>query len=244
VVAKGFTRKEPDAPKEHTGALQKWSYSQWSDYEKCPRKVFFKQVAKAPEVGDRKALERGIAAHTNCENAVVTKDLNWLVQPVPGKPTKLHTWENRFVELIKEGAGAEIPLALAKGWVKTTWFAANAWLRAKLDADTHRRLIDYKTGRKYPEHAYQGDLYATVKMASEPDIQEVDVEFWYIDDDGSVDKSISRWKFYREGHEARIRAWEHRIAAMMNDDIFPARPGQHCGWCGFSGKKGGPCDAG
>jgi hypothetical protein len=247
-VAKGFARKEPDVPREHTGALLKWSYSTWSSYEKCPRSVWFKQIQKVPEVGDRKALDRGIAAHTNCENAVITRDMNHLIQPVPGKPTKLHTWQDRFIDLIRDGtAQAEQPLALAKGWLKTGWFASNAWLRGKLDARKAWKVIDYKTGKVYPEHAFQADLYASMVIADTPpppEVEEIEVDFWYIDEDGTVDKSVVTRKFRVADQEQRILAWEHRIAAMLNDDIFPARVGMHCNWCGFSGRKGGPCDVG
>lgn len=244
-MAKGFASKIYVPPPKGTGTLTRWSYSTWSSYEKCPHSVFLKQVERAPEVGDRAALDRGIAVHKILEDIVKgDKPIEALNETTPGKPTKLPTWKPLVEMLLSEGATAEDSLSYTQEWKPTTWNAPDVWLRGKLDARLAGKVIDYKTGRQYPEHAYQADLYATMEFASNPSLTEVEVSFWYLDEEADRGKAQLNTTFSVAQQASRIAAWEHRTSAMLNDTVFPKRPGMHCRWCGFAKSRGGVCDAG
>jgi len=227
------------------GLLARWSYSQWSSYEKCPAMVKYRQIDKLPEIGPREALDRGNHIHRVLEDVVRCKaPLETMYDPVPGKPSKLPTWVPEVETLLREGATAEDSISLTQSWTETTWLANDAWLRAKLDVRLKPKVIDYKTGRAYPEHVYQADLYATMEYAIGCQAPEIPVEFWYLDQPADGKNAKKVWYFKKEDQPQRVLAWEHRIEAMMNDTLFPKRPGMHCAWCGYAGSKGGPCEAG
>jgi hypothetical protein len=245
-VAKTFVSKIVVPPPRGQGMLTRWSYSTWSSYEKCPYQVFLKQVERAPEVGDRSALERGIAVHKILEDIVNgTKSIDALNEETPGKPTKLPTWKAEVETLLDAGATAEDSFALSQSWTPTTWNAPDVWLRGKLDARALPKIIDYKTGQVYPDHVYQAELYAVAEFARGAQHEEIAVEFWYLDNDAEKSKNAKKtWTFKLEDQPQRIAAWEHRTEAMLNDTVFPKRPGMHCKWCGYAKSRGGTCEAG
>jgi CRISPR/Cas system-associated exonuclease Cas4 (RecB family) len=35
--------------------------------------------------------------------------------------------------------------------------------------------------------------------------------------------------------------WRGRVDLMQSDSLCAPKPGQHCNWCDYSKKKGGPC---
>jgi len=247
-MAKGFASKIVAPPPKGEGLLTKWSYSTYSSYEQCPKKVWFKQIEKEPEKGDRLALDRGIAVHKICEDILRGDTSARVYDPTPGKPTKLPTWAVELDTLKAEDALPEEPISLRQDWTPTEWFANDAWLRGKVDAIAGNRIIDFKTGRAYPDHVYQADIYATMAFcvgAGNPLAPSaIQVEFWYFDVAADEPEAKKSWTFYRDDNAQRIKAWEHKVTPMLNDTIFPTKPGRHCAWCGFAKSKGGPCDAG
>lgn len=241
-MAKGFASKIPPIKNDDVGLLVKWSYSQWSDYEKCPAKVKYKQIMKYPEP-PAPALARGVTAHKIPEDIINGVPYEDAVKnnPVPGKPCYIASWAPKIIELRDQKASPEAPYAVNREWGTESWFSPRAWLRGKLDARVPGKIIDFKTGQRYAEHAYQADLYATLEFATTPNPPEkVVVEFWYFDEPYS-EEALKTYTFEAAKQADRIAGWEHRVSAMMNDTIFPHRPGNHCRWCSFSNSKGGPC---
>ena len=257
-MAKGFVKKEQPVnfvSKKDAGLLTSWSYSQWSSYETCPARVKYDKIDRVAQVRkDDDALARGIAIHTNCEQALLTGDMGHLDLPVPGKPTKVGRWKDHFLDLYDNGAKPELKITLSREWKLTEWFASNAWLRAKLDAPVtdpnnskHAEIIDFKSGKPYSDHVYQGDLYSTMGFELPEGYETIGVQMWYIDMEPTDAKAITNFQnrvWRREDQPSYIAGWEHRVESMMNDTIFPHRPGVHCRWCGHSGKKGGVCPKG
>jgi hypothetical protein len=234
----------PEAPLPK-GLLMQWSYSQYSTYEQCPAKIKYQKIDRVPEQGDRAALERGIAVHAVLEDIVKgKKSIDALFTDTPGKPTKLPTWKSEVITLLAEGAVAEGEYSFTQSWTPTQWFAPDAWVRGKLDAQYGNTIIDYKTGKRYPEHVNQANLYAAFEFAKHPELTEINVEFWYVDQPREHPDAKKVWMFKQEDQAQRINMWNHKVSAMMHDTIFPHRPGRHCAWCGFAKSKGGPCDLG
>jgi hypothetical protein len=142
--------------------------------------------------------------------------------------------------------------ALTKKWTPTTWKSRTVWLRGKCDVHLYDKdekeliIIDFKTGRMYPDHKGQGELYAAMGTGFYPDLEHVHVEFWYLDQ-GSVGESPFN---YNRPEVDRLKArWIARGHAMMEEKDFNPRPTkQSCKWCPFRSDKQlpngepGPCD--
>ena len=212
-----------------------WSYSRWSVYDKCPFQAKCKFVDKLPEPQKNWAADRGVILHKKAEH--------YVKGDIRGMPKELRTFGAEIRELKKLCATTEEDLAVMRNWKPTTYDDwNNVWCRGNadvtLDDDTMSTVIDYKTGKIYEEaHKEQGSLMATLKMCHAPDVQTVDVEFWYFDQE-----DVLNWAYSRDDLPKLIKKWEARAIKMIRDKTFKATPSDTaCRWCNFSRDKGGPC---
>jgi hypothetical protein len=221
--------------------LTAFSYSRLSDYEECPRRAKFKHIEKLKEPTGP-ALERGKAIHSEAERYV--RGL------LPTLPPSLARFPDEFAALLKIGksVAVEQQLAVNARWQQCDWFGSDAWLRVVVDAYYREQaadggpdrivMIDYKTGRVYPDKVDQLDLYGLVALALNPDVERIESAFWYLDAGEILDQVLLR----SEAEPVRKR-WVKRVAPLLADTTFAPTPGDGCRWChfGMSGKaKGGP----
>jgi hypothetical protein len=211
-----------------------WSFSRLTDYEDCPRRAKFKHLDKYAEPGGP-ALERGSKIHKDCEAFVRGR----LVE----LPPSLARFPEEFAELrkIAKDVAVEQQLAVDADWRPCDWFGPQAWLRVVVDA-SHRSaetevstivMVDYKTGKIYPDKVDQLDLYGLVGLAYHPDIKRVDGAFWYLDQGEIINRSL-----LRGAEETRCRkVWAKRVKPMLADSTFAPTPGDGCRWC-FFGQNG------
>jgi hypothetical protein len=101
---------------------------------------------------------------------------------------------------------------------------------------------DFKTGREYPGHKDQLELYAIKGMIIYPGVEKVDVAAIYIDQAcrGKEDR------YLRTSLPKLIEKWNGWATTMMEDRVWDPTPSEDaCKYCDFNKKrKGGPCDAG
>ena len=78
--------------------------------------------------------------------------------------------------------------AFTKDWQITGWLSDDAWCRMKLDCmvihGTEAVVIDYKTGKRYGNeisHMIQAQLYQVAAFLRYPQLEHVEVEYWYTD---------------------------------------------------------------
>lgn len=201
--------------------IKSWSYSQLSSYEQCPHQHMYKRIIKLPEPPSY-ALTNGVRIHQLAEDYLTGKLIEL--------PDELARFNNEFNNLKAAGAQAELAQTYDVNWKLITsenaWDCDEAWLRLKIDAAIPGLLIDFKTGKQYPEHKKQGQLYADAAMMNDGSIDEIDVEFWYLNS-GKVVSHV----FNREGLDARIKEWKHKVLAMHNDDTFTPRQHEWCKYC-------------
>jgi hypothetical protein len=216
--------------------LTAWSYSRWKDHRWCPRRCKFKYIDKLPDPSGP-AAERGSAVHKAAEEFL------------QGKLTK-----NPFVEFgpfkreldklkARTAITAEEQWAFTASWGTTGWFDPDAWCRMGIDAHfilpkkNAMVIVDFKTGKVRDENLNQLGLYALGAFTRNPDLDEVHLEFWYLD--AQVDQYVNYKK-----HEFPLlkEEWELRVAEMLNDTLFAMKPGPQCRWCTFRKANGGPCD--
>lgn len=222
--------------------LTAWSYSRWKTYDTCPLQAKYKFIDKLPEPASA-AMERGSHIHDTIAAYLrgdLPEEAHYGTAPIPG-----WTYFGRlFNELRRLEPLVEQEWGFTKKWGVTGWFGSDTWFRSKLDAgvvygDGTVDVIDLKTGKPYKDHAQQAELYAISIFRRYPETSHVTVRFWYID---TGEESVFR--FSRDMIPPLLKAWTARAERMLNDRLFPPKPGQHCRWCPFAKAKGGPCKYG
>jgi len=96
----------------------------------------------------------------------------------------------------------------------------------------HAVVIDYKTGRKNGnevKHAEQGQLYQLATFLRYPNLEYIDVEFWYTDQD-----DITHMHYRRDQGLRYLRGFDARGKALTTAVDFPAKPNIfNCRWCPY-----------
>ena len=230
-----MSAKKISTVSRNADALLPWSYSKVSAYEKCPRVAFHRYIEKRREARSD-ALERGDRVHKDLEawarGGFKKLAPAWKAFQREAKQRKLHEQVGVIVEEMWSFNAKLEPVA---------YRSPEEWLRVKCDLAVPALdlIIDHKTGKQYPEHRDQGEIYGAGYLARHPKSKGVDVEFWYVDQGVSAGMTVLRAEL------PRILARAHeRVAEMIEDVEFKPKPSRLCGWCGFSRTKGGPCKEG
>lgn len=218
-----------------------WSYSALSQFEKCPKQYEFARVQRLPQPPSA-ALERGNKVHAQLERALRSDASE------AGVP------EVSLIEYVAD-LKAKRPIVEEMWHFDREWrfvgteFTPRSWLLVKMDAYVPRvagkkarpaLVVDWKTGRQYPEHETQGELYSLAALAKDGG-ESVDVDMVYVDQ-----AHIEKWTVTL-GDTALEEAqgeWGERARTMLGTREYRATPGKACNWCPFSGRKKGPCRAG
>lgn len=218
-----------------------WSYSRWKDHCKCPKLAYFKHVQKLKEP-ENQAMIGGNVMHKAAEDFVIGKTIVLAAT--------LKKFEHEFNDLRAKKAMNEQEWAFDKDWKKVGWFDSSAWCRIKMDThyleyllnseegeyETRVTVIDYKSGKEYPDHEEQRSLYALGAMLMYPDAAIITVHHWYMDT-GAEATSV-----YVGGQvEALKRAWGQRVTPMLKDTRFNERVTNACNYCFFRKSNNGPC---
>lgn len=221
--------------------IKTWSFSRWKDFEQCKFRAYLKYVQKVPEP-DRPlppgvtehAIDRGSRIHECSE-----KFIRGGVELIPELETYREELE-KLKELYSAGKVAvEEEWAMDTAWEPCAWGSETTWLRLKLDAFAIRApgkavVIDIKTGRKSGneiKHAEQGQLYQLVAFMRNPEIQQIDVEFWYTDKD-----EMSHMKFTRTQGMRFFKSFDDKGKIITSCTEFPPSPSIFtCRWCPYNG---------
>jgi PD-(D/E)XK nuclease superfamily len=220
----------------------RWSYSAWSAFKTC-RYMFGKGYYEGVRGPQGPAAARGEHIHKLSEG-LLRGDITG------GVPKPLKRLEQHYKAFIPYAKGR---LVVEEFWgVTEKWKKAgkdDTWCVMKMDAattptkkDPVLTLVDLKTGREYPGHQDQGELYAVIGHALYPKIEEAHAEFWYAD--YTTDKPVSSWTYSREQLEELRKVWHERGRQMFSETEFQKTPSQDgCKWCHLRSDKGGPCSA-
>lgn len=219
----------------HTDNLSAWSFSRYNDYQRCPAFFKYKHIDKLP-VPDHPAMARGKEIHE--------KAAGFLQGTLNELPEELSWFDDMMIELRGMDPIVEQQWGFDRKWQPTGWFANDTWLRVVLDAgvvydDNTGVVVDHKTGKKYGDNQEQMELFALAFMQRYPQTREVETRLWYLD---SGDEEIA--EFTADQKRELREKWEKRIAPMMGDKTFAARPNSFCKICPFSASNSGPCQFG
>lgn len=210
----------------------RWSYSSISTYESCPRKWYYSYVENMPYKASA-AMERGTRLHSYCED--------WMNGKIPVIPWELTKVSLRLQDFKTKGGIAEQTWTLDQNWVPQD----PAWVKAIVDlhwvADDVLHLRDYKSGREYPDHREQLELYAVIGMIVYPHVKRAEYAALYLDTaHESNEGSVLRGAML----DSKRESWHNRAIKIFEDDTYDPKPGGGCKWCDYSIKKGGPCKDG
>jgi RecB family exonuclease len=215
------------------------SYSSISLFRRCPAAWKFNYVDGIPsKVGE--AANRGSRLHACAEKffagALTPEQLPvdfWRVRP--------------WMEIVR----TQKPTPEYRVWLSFDWEATDeqgtngpAVLLCIFDVlcihGPDAAVFDLKTGRVYPEHAEQLELYAAAVLSAFPNVETARVGAVYIDS-GEL---LHERSYARAELPALQRAWDERRAAIMAETEFAPTPGLACRFCSYAQSKGGPCRAG
>lgn len=209
--------------------LKDWSYSRYSTWKKCPRKLLFSMTIEGEKV-TTPAMDRGTDKHSEIENFLLgTGDLS----------ADLEYYREFLTHLKGSGAVPEMPIAIDANWKMTGWKSNTRWWRGVLDCvvetDDYTCIYDWKTGNEYDDHREQREIYAAAYHSVFP-VKHIRVFHVYID------KKQNTTRLYDENDIEELKnLWVKRVEPMFNDKHFIPNPGFHCRFCQYRAEAGGPC---
>jgi hypothetical protein len=184
------------APPPSIPVLKKWSYSAWSLYKDVPYMLYAQEVLGIKREAGA-AADRGTQLHATLEQYL----LDGAGDPHPVGKGVIDTMRDEGYVLLPERK-----FMLDADWKETEKDSRK--LTAIMDVwgqtpDGRVKIVDWKTGKKYPlKHTQQGRLYAAV-AAQVCGIEECIVEFVYLDggkslvldlDKHHVDAAVRYWR--------------------------------------------------
>jgi RecB family exonuclease len=226
------------------GPVPVWSFSRLSNYEKCPHMVELAAIQKAPrpERDEHHPAERGTRIHTICEDYV------------SGKSAETCKEMGHFMEdfdvLRSEYDEGKVEVEGDWGfdidWAQTGWWDQDVWARIKLDAlrfydDKTALVIDYKTGKKFGnevKHTQQAQLYMVGSFMRYPELDMIETQFWYLDQNATLKKTYTRDKL-----SVYLKRFTERAMKLTAATKFPAKPSKmNCRFCDYGIENGtGAC---
>ena len=227
-----------------TGLSPTWSASRLDNYETCPRKLH--PDFKHTEREEHPAAARGTAIHDIAECYVKSEEGGIEEKSKPfvseWEAKILPKFQDRFDHLREQYADAKVECEGEWGfnidWETTGWMVDDTWARMKLDAlewqsETSAKVIDYKTGRKFGnemKHATQGMIYAIGTFMRFPELEFVEVSFWYLDHD---QESLQRYN--RDQAMQFLPRITDRATVLTSDTELRPNPSPYnCKWCDFN----------
>lgn len=233
--------KNADAAK----SLTAWSFSRLAVFRECRRQFKYKFIDKLPEQKGP-ALVRGDSVHKG-----IAKYLEGRSKVLPADGTNYGPLAAFYAAVRKQKPAVEMQVAVDRDWRRVDWFDRSAWLRVIFDVAFERKartvkgkavvMGDHKTGRVHPaKHGEQLEVYACVGPSLWPDAAEYHGEMYYVDHAMEPTEAV----FLAKDIPKLRKKWEKAAAPIFKATQYPAEPGQGCRWCAFSGRRGGPCDAG
>lgn len=209
-----------------------WSLSKLKTYEQCPRKFQYRYIQRLEEKTKSQAATRGTNNHKIIEEFILgnTKVL----------PEDLNFYQPWLSSLKETDAYPEHKVALTTEWKVTGWEDPDADLRSILDLKVVQpdriHVYDWKTGKIYPDHDDQKELYALTAFAEHPNVNVVISTHVYLDLNKNREKT-----YHRDEVPSTQKRWERRVRKMYAEEEFIPVPQFFCRYCPYSKAQGGPC---
>lgn len=230
--------------------FKSWSASRFNDYSACPKRAFYKHIAKLPEP-ESPQMARGTEIHKKAEDYV-----KGVIARIPAELKTMTDTLKMLRALRKKEPGkviVEDNWAFTPTWDITHWQDWNGCaVRIKLDfayaEDATLHIGDWKTGKfngfKLPEYMLQQELYALAGLLKYPAAERVAPKLYFTDADVIYPREGTddpEFVFTRKDEPRLIKLWDKRVKPMLNDTTFKEKPGDACRFCHYKKANGGPC---
>jgi len=211
------------------------SYTQWSTFHECSRRYSLRYVQKIEPAGPKhEAATRGTDLHNAVEQ--------YFAREVETLPPELLKYGQRFMGMRSQYEPIpELKFCVNKDWGVVDWDAEDGYLRGVIDLiflqnDKHIEVYEWKSGREWPDHVEQRNLYGFIALLLYPEHETCRVNNFYFDLNKEVDSLYTRSALlmYKD-------VWEQRLASLEAGPYIPS-PGFYCTWCPYSKDAGGPCE--
>lgn len=231
--------------------LHTWSFSRLQDFESCKFKAKLKYIDKIPE--PERPLPKGKKEHANDRGTRIHEAAEHFINGTrEDLISELITFQKEFEQLRALFSQGKVSLegewGVNKDWVPCAWDDPEIWARIKLDAfvqlnPTHAVVIDYKTGKKSGneiKHGEQTQLYQLATFLRYPELETIDTELWYTDQE-----EVTRTHFSRAQGLKFFTAFNNRGLNITQATEFPPNPNRFsCQWCPYSIRGTGDCEVG
>jgi hypothetical protein len=227
-----------------------WSHSRLNIFEQCKLRAKLAFIDKIPE--PPRPLPAGKTEHANDRGTRIHTAAELFVQGGVELIPELETFRAELTILRALYAVGKVSLegewAVDKDWLPCAWNSDTAWARIKLDAmvfltPKHGVVIDYKSGKRAGnevKHTEQGQLYQLAAFMRYPELEVIDVEFWYTDVD-----ELHHVQYTKRQGLRYLKGYTARGTAMVTADVFPPSPSIfNCKWCPYGPTGTGHCDKG
>lgn len=209
-----------------------WSLSRLRTFETCPAKYEYRYLQKIAQGEPSAAAARGSSIHKAIEVAVKTGgDL----------PEEAGHLVNSYINMQRMSGNKVYPeydLKLDHDWKMIV--AGPYWYHGILDlfvlGDKIANVDDWKSGKMYPSHDDDKEMYALAVFCAYPEVEEVVTQYHYMDLGKVVPKV-----FHRPMVEPAQERWTRRVHRMEQATEFIPKPQYGCRYCDYSKAKGGPC---
>lgn len=231
-------------------SIDAWSYSRLATFQQCKLRAKLAYVDRIPE--PPRPLPPGKTEHANDRGNRIHEAAELYVQGGIELIDELKFFDAELRELRALYKAGKVSLegewAFDKDWMPTNWRSVDVWARIKLDAfvhlsKTHGVVIDYKSGRKSGneiKHAEQCQLYQLAAFMKYPELDVIDVELWYTDQD-----EITHQRYTREQGMRSFQLFDRRGHAITSETNFPPSPNIFsCKWCPYGPTGTGHCAVG
>ena len=218
--------------KDPYGKAVAHSYSSLKAFENCALAFEQLRILKMYPYVQGKETEFGDIVHKDIENYLkLGSELGPEALPYKDK-----------IDTIRKGvAGLEFvveeQLVITSNLKPTTWWAKNAWFRAKIDwmlfnNAEHAIMFDWKTGKKRPD-PFQLEVFAILVFLIYPEVKKVSSAYVWLKENPK--DLITRETYTREADFTKLLVnllrKTTRVERAIKANVYPARPSGLCGWC-------------
>lgn len=213
------------------------SFSQWENYQQCPRRWKHKSIDRLPTAPAGEAASRGTLIHSTVEayiNGGKVEGLHPAISPDYVEvfdEYRLHSNGDRWTER-SIGLARDFLWAAPKG---DTTFIMMVLDAVRFDGKVVH-VGEWKSGKPKDTHGDQRKLYALGALQWWQ-AEEAYVTTYYLEDT----EKPQRLKVPATAKPKLIKLWKDRFQQMEDDQVCAPRAGFYCRWCDFAKSKGGPC---
>lgn len=202
------------------------SFSSLEVFNSCPKRFYHLRIAKDIKE-DSSTADDGTRQHKALEDRI--KEGTPLPPHMEKHESQLSAITNSGLTVI-----AEQELAVTKELIPCDWWHPDVFLRVKADValytETTAALMDWKTGKRRPK-PFQLELGALAQFIHYPKVKLTKAAFLWLKDDAADHYTYTREKDY-DRILAKLTTKTDRVDAAVEEDVWQAKPGYHCNWCG------------